>query len=220
MSFYVVAQSDPDRKNNGQFICKLNKTLQFDTDYDVAITGINRYAKYKPQIKQSPARTPGLTITSEYPKISANKDIVSTHRDYITRLTDPTWAIKDEDDDFDISLYIGGADGRQHQIKIFQERCIRKSHLNTFEKTFDDHRLIFTEMDKLFKVKLEFVGRPLTRPPIHETITTPYFLTTSKPSAASLISKTSTSTAKSTLSTYIYINIWRIVGRTIAFKRL
>src|SRR5277367_3173366 len=100
MSFYVVAQSDPDRENNGQFICKLNKTLQFDTDYDVAITGINRYAKYKPQTKQFPARTPGLAITSEYPKISTGKDIVSAHKDYVIRLTDPTWAIKDENDDF------------------------------------------------------------------------------------------------------------------------
>ena len=59
----------------------------------------------------------------------------------MTRLTDPTWAIKDENDDFDITLYIGGADSTPHPIKLFPERCIRKSRLSTFEKTFDDYRL-------------------------------------------------------------------------------
>src|SRR5208282_774347 len=58
--------------------------------------------------------------------------------------------------------------------------------------------------DKLFKVKLEFVGRPLTRPPIHETITTPYF-STSKSIAALSQCKPSTSTTTSKLATYMLI---------------
>src|SRR5277367_4901616 len=191
MSFYIVAQSDLDKDNDGHFICRLNKTLQFDTDYDVAIAGINRYAKFESAVA-SPGRIPIIKTIQEYPKISAGKDIVDIVSNYITRLPDPTWAIKDADDDFDITLYVGGADSTRYPIKLFPERCIRKSRLNTFGKTFDDYRLVITEIDKLFKVKLEFVGRPLTRPPIHEIITTPYFLTTSKPSAASSTSKTST----------------------------
>src|SRR5277367_5359411 len=173
MSFYIVAQSDPDIDNDGHFICRLNETLQFDTDYDVAITGINRYAKFESAVA-SPARIPIIKTIQEYPKISAEKDIVEIVSNYVTRLTDPTWAIKDDDDDFDITLYIGGADSTPYPIKLFPERCIRKSRSNTFEKTFGDYRLVITEMDKLFKVKLEFVGRPLTRPPIHAIISTPY----------------------------------------------
>src|SRR5277367_827118 len=104
MSFYIVAQSDPDKDNNGRFICRLNKTLLFDTDYDVAIAGINRYAKFEPTVV-SAARSPVIKTIQEYPKISAGKDIVEIFSNYATRLTDPTWAIKDEDDD--ITLYIG-----------------------------------------------------------------------------------------------------------------
>src|SRR5277367_1687655 len=182
MSFYIVAQSDPDKDNDGHFICRLNKTLQFDTEYDVAIAGINRYAKFESAVA-SPARSPVIKTIQEYPKISAGKDIIDIFSNYNTHLTDPTWAIKDENDDFDIALHIGGVDSTPYPIKLFPERCIRKIRLNTFEKTFGDYRLVITEMDKLFKVKLEFVGRPLTRPPIHEIITTPYF-STSKPTAA------------------------------------
>src|SRR5277367_3814183 len=201
MSFYIVAQSDPDKDNDGHFICRLNKTLQFDTDYDVAIAGINRYAKFEPTVV-SPARTPVIKTIQEYPKISVGKNIVEIVSNYITRLTDPTWAIKDEHDDFDIRLYIGGADSTPHPIKLFPERCIRKSRLSTFEKTFNDYRFVITEMDKLFKVKLEFVGRPLTRQPIHETITTPY-ISTSKPAAIATQSKAATSAKSSKFATYM-----------------
>src|SRR5277367_2969773 len=201
MSFYIVAQSDPDKDNDGHFICRLNKTLQFDTDYDVAIAGINRYAKFESTVA-SPGRNPIIKTIQEYPKISAGKDIIEIVHNYITRLPDPTWAIKDENDDFDITLHIGGADSTPYPIKLFPERCIRKSRLNTFEKTFDDYRLVITEMDKLFKVKLEFVGRPLTRPPIHEIITTPYF-STSKPAAIASQSKSSTSANTSKPATFM-----------------
>src|SRR5277367_3150172 len=203
MSFYVVAQSDPDRNNKGYFICKLNKTLQFDTDYDVAIAAINRYAKFEPTVVL-PVRSPIVKTIQEYPKISAGKDIVEQYTNYATRLTDPTWAIKDENDNFDITLYIGGADSTPYPIKLFPERCIRKSRLNTFEKTFDDYRLVITQMDKLFKVKLEFVGRPLTRPPIHEIISTPYF-STSKPAAIASQSKSATTGKTSKPATYLLI---------------
>ena len=118
MSFYVVAQSDPDKDNEGHFICRLNKTLQFDTDYDVAIAGINRYAKFEPTGVIS-ARTPVIKTIQEYPRISAGKDIVEIFSNYATRLTDPTWAIKDEDDDFDITLYIGSTSSTPHSIKLF-----------------------------------------------------------------------------------------------------
>src|SRR5277367_3625779 len=203
MSFYIVAQSDPDNDNDGHFICRLNKTLQFDMDYDVAIAGINRYAKFEPTVV-SAVLTPVIKTIQEYPKISAGTDIVEVVSNYVRRLTDPTWAIKDENDDFNITLYIGGAESTPHPIKLFPERCIRKSRLSTFEKTIDDYRLVITEMDKLFKVKLEFVGRPLTRPPIHETITTPYF-STSKPAAIASQSKPTTSTKTSKPATYMLI---------------
>src|SRR5277367_168300 len=203
MSFYIVAQSDPNNDNKGYFSCKLNKTLQFDTDYDVAIAGINRFAKFE-QTLVIPSRVPAVKIVQEYPKISAGKDIIEIFSNYNTNLTDPTWAIKDDDDDFDITLYIGGADTTPYPIKIFPERCIRKSRLNTFEKTIGEYRLVFTEMGKLFKVKLEFVGRPLTRPPIHEIITTPYF-STSKPAAVASQSKAATSAATSKPATFMLI---------------
>src|SRR5277367_1462386 len=145
MSFYIVAQPDPDKDNDGHFICRLNKTLQFDTEYDVAIAGINRYAKFESTVA-SRARIPIIKTIQEYPKISAGKDIVEIVSNYITRLPDPTWAIKDENDDFDITLYIGGANSTPHPIKLFPERCIRKSRLSTFEKTIDDYRLVITEV--------------------------------------------------------------------------
>src|SRR5277367_6246044 len=129
MSFYVVAQSDPDKDNKGHFSCKLNKTLQFDTDYDVAIASINRCAKFEPTLV-IPARTPAVKIIQEYPKISAEKNIVDQYSNYITGLTDPTWAINDEDDDFDITLYIGGIDSTlpsPTQLSYFQTDVLGKA---------------------------------------------------------------------------------------------